>query len=283
MLRCKKIYFLVLLFSSVNIFSQNMSMPTMPTTSSISSPAMPSLSTPTLGEKFYTPGTKLKKSSPTINTTTETPELNTNTTQQTEAKNIISSRISAQDLSSLEDTGMFSTIYGLLDNKTTNQLQNHDEKILSQILTELNDLKEITKNQTNQNAAYKNIKQQNNNPKILRFYINGQNILNTCRTIFFSKKEKDGTFLLTGDRKFSIQNQSRDETFYFLFKPNQKNGTTTEYDVIPNLIQDSTNEQSLLFNFTKEEPLAATKTGNLISVKTKSSNFNVDLLLDIGE
>lgn len=282
MLRCKKSFFVILLFSSFNVFSQSISMPTMPTTSSISSPAMPSLSTPTLGGKFYTPGAKLKKAEPIQQGVTQNTEVTTNTTKQTNKTNDILSRISAQDLSSLEDTGMFNSIYGLLNNKSTNQLQIHDEQILSQILTELNELKEITKNQTNQNVSYKNINQQNS-PKILRFYINGQNILNTCRTIFFSKKEKDGTFLLTGDRKFSIQNKPRDETFYFLFKPNQTNGTTTEYDVIPNLIQDSTNEESILFNFTNEEPLAATKTGNLISVKTKASNFNVDLLLDIGE
>ena len=226
MLRCKKSFFVILLFSSFNVFSQSISMPTMPTTSSISSPAMPSLSTPTLGGKFYTPGAKLKKAEPIQQGVTQNTEVTTNTTKQTNKTNDILSRISAQDLSSLEDTGMFNSIYGLLNNKSTNQLQIHDEQILSQILTELNELKEITKNQTNQNVSYKNINQQNS-PKILRFYINGQNILNTCRTIFFSKKEKDGTFLLTGDRKFSIQNKPRDETFYFLFKPNQKNGTTT--------------------------------------------------------
>ena len=68
---------------------------------------MPSLSTPTLGGKFYTPGAKLKKAEPIQQDVTQNTEVTTNKTKQTNKTNDILSRISAQDLSSLEDTGMF--------------------------------------------------------------------------------------------------------------------------------------------------------------------------------
>ena len=37
------------------------------------------------------------------------------------------------------------------------------------------------------------------------------------------------------------------------------------------------------FNFTKEEPLAATKTGNLIVFNNLSNDFQIDILLDIDQ
>lgn len=277
---------LFLIFASSNLFSQSISMPEMPSSSSISSPAMPTLVSPTIGSNFYVPGAKIKNQTSVTKqqNITQNNVISKNSTEQTTLDKILSSRISAQDLTSLEDSGMFSSIYGLLNNSQSNQTQIPTEKMLNDILSELNELKEYTKKQELQNIhTEKNHSQNNTSPKILRFLVNGNNVLNTCRTIHFSKKEKDGTFLLTGDRKYSNNNITRDETFYFLFKPNKNNSSTTEYQVVPNIIQDSKNEQSILFNFTKEPNLIATKTGNLISVRNSADNMNIDLLLDIGE
>lgn len=283
---CKNFFLFVLIFASSNLFSQSISMPEMPSSSSISSPAMPTLVTPTIGSNFYVPGAKFqnKTSVTKQQTITQNNVISKDSTEQTTLDNILSSRISAQDLSSLENSGMFSSIYGLLNKSQINQKQIPTEKMLNDILSELNELKEYTKNQEYQNTHTEKYNSQNTkSPKILRFLVNGYNVLDTCRTIHFSKKEKDGTFLLTGDRKYYNNNITRDETFYFLFKPNTNNSSTTEYNVIPNIIQDSKNEKSILFNIANEENFIATKTGNLVSVKKSSDNINIDLLLDIGE
>ena len=52
------------------------------------------------------------------------------------------------------------------------------------------------------------------NPSILRFKINNYSIKDSVIQVFFSEPEPDGSFLLTGDRKYYLNNRGCTETFY---------------------------------------------------------------------
>ena len=57
--------------------------------------------------------------------------------------------------------------------------------------------------------------------RLLRFAVNGYNVLRTCRTVYISDVQDDGTFLVTGDRRYVSDVQTRSETFHILFKTKQ--------------------------------------------------------------
>lgn len=211
------------------------------------------------------------------------------------------SRLSASDIVFLSKSGLLDGIYELNDvNNYLNAnklnlntgLTNSNSEILQKILKNLEDLKNQQENlkkqaknielasslpQTNKDTTNKSTL-----PSIIRWSINGSDILAGCKTIYFSSKESDGTFLLTGDRKYIHNNETREETFYFLFRTNGNGGILANYNVEPKIIQDIKNEQSEIFKMTQKKDLIATKTGNLISLKCSTDDLTLDMLIDIG-
>ena len=119
-------------------------------------------------------------------------------------------------------------------------------------------------------------------PVILRFVINGYDILTSCKTVYFSRKETDGTFLLTADRKYLSDGKINSETFYFLFKADGRGGSEAGYNVVPQIMQAQENTNSLVYKLTKQNNLKAEKTGNLVSMRVNFEGLTADLLLDIG-
>ena len=303
---CKKIF----LFTSVfllyknSIYAQDsaISMPKMPSISSDIS--MPSISAPVMGSSFYKPGEiytgKQKNSSSTSAAKNENAGASTSSsistssslqTENTQAVNKIksallgstssllgTSSVTAADLTNFDSLGLLSNISGL----NTSTESTATDQMLTSILSEL---EEIKKNQTSpaKTTVVSNNAQNQDNAKILRFNINGTNVLNTIRTVYFSQKETDGTFLLTADRKYQNQNKTRDETFYILFKADGNCGTQKGYNVSTQVVQDFTNEYSYLYKLSKIDSLHADKTGNLVSVRVNNDDFKMDLLLDIGK
>ncbi len=285
-----------------------MSMPSvsMPTLSNSESPAMPRISAPVLGTRFYTPGFVGTNISNKENKLNSSENEKTSTQKEEEnAKNVKTSGsdsalkalnyLSADDVSYLGGNGLFGGIYGLLGNDVavSNQFakNNQNDVLLDSVMAELSELKEKTERNsqalkksnlplTNSGAAGENSKF---NPKILRFLVNGYNLKDTIRTVYFSKKENDGSFLLTGDRKYTSDGKSRDETFYLLFKADGNCGTSAGYFVEPQVIQDYKNEYSFLYQLSQKPKLKAEKTGNLVSLKYVSDGWNMDFLLDIGD
>ena len=118
-------------------------------------------------------------------------------------------------------------------------------------------------------------------PSILRFKINGYNIADSLTKVFFSDTEPDGSFLLTGDRRYFVNQQVRTETFYMLFKTIGSNGSTLTYRVQPTLVQDHKNENSYVYKLSGVKNLTAEKTGNLVVIHYSGDSVNADLLLDI--
>ncbi len=258
-------------------------------------PEMPSM--PTVGGGFYTPSFPSRVQSTKQSTSSET-SADKNETVLTESitpESVITSALSkgntltANDISSLYDSGLFgdiSTLYssGSLTNYATSTSTN---VLLQQVLNSLNDLK---KQQQNASAKEKNeldaVKTDSENfkkrePSILRFKINGYNISDSLTKVFFSDTEADGTFLLTADRKYFVNQQVRTETFYMLFKTVSSNGSTLTYKVQPSIVQDYKNDNSYVYKLSNVKNLTAEKTGNLVVLHYTSDSLNADLLLDI--
>ena len=120
------------------------------------------------------------------------------------------------------------------------------------------------------------------NPQILRFNINGTNIMDSLRTVWFSRQENDGSFLVTGDRKYYEGTKLREETFYLLFKADGNGGSDRGYNVEGKVMQDAQNQNSLLYRLAQISDLTADKTGNLISLSQNGENLKINLLIDSG-
>lgn len=281
---------IVLMWSSLNafVFAQSLDMPDMP--------EMPSM--PTVGGDFYTPSfptrlnnkTAKQPASETGKEKAETILTESITPESVLASNLTKGNIlTAYDISSLYDSGLFSNLSSL---DTTSNMSNYNTTsstnvLLQQVLNGLNDLK---KQQQNASAKEKNelnaVKADSENfkkrePSILRFKINGYNIADSLTKVFFSDTEPDGSFLLTGDRRYFVNQQVRTETFYMLFKTIGSNGSTLTYRVQPSLVQDHKNENSYIYKLSGVKNLTAEKTGNLVVIHYSGDSVNADLLLDI--
>lgn len=281
---------IVLMWSSFNafVFAQSLDMPDMP--------EMPSM--PTVGGDFYTPSFPTRLNNKNNKTTTTEPGKEKTETILTESitpESVLASNLTkgniltAYDISSLYDSGLFSNLSSL---DTTSNMSNYNTTsstnvLLQQVLNGLNDLK---KQQQNASAKEKNelnaVKADSENfkkraPSILRFKINGYNIADSLTKVFFSDTEPDGSFLLTGDRRYFVNQQVRTETFYMLFKTIGSNGSTLTYRVQPSLVQDHKNENSYVYKLSGVKNLTAEKTGNLVVIHYSGDSVNADLLLDI--
>ncbi|MCK9169087.1 MAG: hypothetical protein M0P01_01585 [Treponema sp.] len=278
-------------------------MPAMPSISSISSPAMPAISAPTIGSSFYTPGeisstkssagtTSSKQTPPEAKTTSQSLSAATdiNTSSLTPlGQNSLSSSVTASDLSLLDNAGLLSSFYSSLNTRPTTNAASTGT-LLTNILQQLDELKKENKSvisdpQTNKNTGVTNntaARNDSTTPGILRFRVNGYDILATCRTIYFSDRESNGSFLLTGDRKYVSNGNTHDETFYLLFKATGSAGVSTQYIVKPAVVQDYVNKYSFIYQLAQKNNLSATKTGNLITMRLNEPSYNMDLLIDIG-
>lgn len=281
---------LISLISISFIFAQSIDMPEMP-----EMPSMPSVS---LDGTFYTPTlpNQPKREQKQTNVEKEKTASETVLSDGNSTTDILSALLgtnsnylTANDISSLYDSGMFTDISSL---DSTSALTNYattssTNVLLQQVLNSLNELKkeqnkstpeakeELSTAQTD-SATFK--KRQ---PAILRFKINGYNIADSLTTVFFSDTEPDGTFLLTADRKYYANQRPLTETFYILFKAESASGSSVNYKVQPSIVQDVKNENSYVYKLAETKNLTAEKTGNLVVMHFADSGITVDLLLDI--
>lgn len=113
---------------------------------------------------------------------------------------------------------------------------------------------------------------------LLRFTVNGYNVLETCKTLYFSTPDKDGSFLCTGDREYTANGTLRKETFYMLFTSSGKN----TYEVAVRVLQDYLNEYSFVYQLAMKENLQAVKKGNLIYLIVDETLWKLDFLISLG-
>lgn len=189
-------------------------------------------------------------------------------------------QLTAWDIASLDGMGLVGSLSTLTNRKQN--LPTTDSALLAQILTELSELKaKVMADGQNRSETLLPSAEKSDKPHILRFNVNGTDILPTCRNIFVSSQETNGSFLITGDRKFFSDGAGKNETFYFYFRANgNKNGITT-YSVAPVLSQDSENAQSPLYKLTQKNSLTANRTGNFVTVRETDSDWNIDILISL--
>ncbi len=85
--------------------------------------------------------------------------------------------------------------------------------------------------------------------------------------------------MITGDRKYLSNNETRSETFYLLF--NKASDKT--YNVAVTVLQDRLNVYSFLYQLSGKEPLVATSIGNLVMLTVNEPEWKFDLLIDIAD
>lgn len=253
----------------------------------------------------------------TSSATASTTTASSNTKNQSQKNNasektssLALNQLTADDISSMNSLGILGSLSGLMGRGNTN-LQNQllssqntvtastvDSATLKQILAELSELKNKMSKEANdgktadgekvslndksfgQNTFATPIKKE---PKILRFSVNGYDLISTCKKIYFSELETDGTFLLTGDRKYMSESKVRSETFYFYFRANGTENGVTKYAVTPAVSQDYENEYSYLYQLTQKNNLTADRTGNLVTLRVNDGDWKMDLLISLDK
>lgn len=278
-------------------FSESMEMPEMPKMPVLSS--SPEVSMPSLNGTFYKPSIPKpvqQPKEPEDNQTSESLQTKQSILSDATTTNDIyttllnnSSILTADDISSLYDSGLFTNVSSLGTSALTGYSQDATTNLLlQQVLTNLNELKTEQKNTTvaekealiNTQADLQTFKKRE--PNILRFKINGYDIKDSLTTVFFSEPEADGTFLLTADRKYFADHKTRTETFYMLFKAVKDSGSYVSYEVQPSVVQDYKNENSFIYRLSELNDLEAEKTGNMVVLHC-SNGLNVDLLVNIDK
>lgn len=255
------------------------------------SPKMPSVSPPALGNGFYTPKNSsfYSGANPIANTEDSEKTQNTGTTKTSSPSEGVSDKktdilsdslsknlpeyLSAMEISNLSGTGIFNSISNLTGNYSS--YSGSDKILLTQILEQLQELnKKLSENQDSRQKVSDVCSK--NSSSILRFYVSQNDILPSCTTVFFSKPETDGSFLLTGDRKFSAGGKVFLETFYLFFKATGAENGSTKFTVTAELSPDN-NSFSVLKPLTNSSSLTAKKSGNLVSLKTDTINLLLSL------
>lgn len=274
---------------SVCGYSQSIEMPAMPD--------MPEMPTTSIGGSFYTPSFPSKMMNKKPSKKEEVSKTETLLSDGTSTNDVLASLLSnnstltATDISSLYDSGLFTDISSLnsassLSSYATSSTTNI---LLQQVLNSLNELKSEQKKATpaektileNTKADSETFKSRE--PSILRFKINGYDIADSLTKIFFSEPEADGTFLLTADRKYYANQKAMTETFYMLFKTVSSKGSTVSYKVQPTIVQDQKNDNSYVYKLMSVKDLTAEKTGNLVVIHYNGDNLTADMLMDIDK
>lgn len=300
MLLCKNHKFLicslVILLYTHSVFAQakpsgSVSMPEMPAMPEVSMPSMP-----TMDSSYYKPQLPGYNNQRNTNTQATTQNKTQSTTQNTAAATSPSvatsilkgnSGLSAMDITSLYEAGLFDDFSSLTGQNNNQSVSTN--VLLQQILTSLEELKIQANNASDLDKSnLKNTQKDSQNfkqrePAILRFKVNGYVITDSLTTVFFSSPEPDGSFLLTADRVYYLNQTERHETIYLLFKVSKHNGSTTIFSVVPTLMQDKENQNSFLYKLCMQSGLEAQKTGNLVAVHCTREGFSLDLLLDIDK
>ena len=261
--------------------------------SSISSPEMPVITSPSLGSGFYNPFAgrtgfyQGQKKDDRIGVASVEKKSESRKSDSAEIKKVLG-LVTASEISSLSSMG-------LLDLNGAGSIRGEGtQQALERVLAELNELKSsasiprevpvtivrnapVVASETLSSAAQKAAS------KILRFNVNNYDILETCRKVYISDIQNDGSFLVTGDRLYSSDGKNRSETFHILFKSSAAESGNSNYSAAASVTQDYLNEYSFLYQLSNMKGLSAVRTGNLVTMRTTDPAWKLDLLIDLGE
>ena len=278
-----KILALSLAIAGTNVFAQSISMPT------ISSPSMPTIDAPVIGSGYYRPGSYTGSQSSSSTATKKSTE---STGSEKKAEEIATAMmedilpsLTADDIQELNVNGVLETVLESQKKSTAPASTDSDEtdQLLRQVLSEMEEIKnqqaQVTKASSSASAAST---ARPSGSRVLRFKVNGYDILRTCRTLFISDVQSDGTFLITGDRRYQSDGSTRSETFHLLFKAASGAESLESYDAAALVTQDYLNENSFLYQMSQRDDMQASRTGNLVTLRTTDPKWKLELLIDLG-
>ena len=267
---------------------------------SVTAPSMPTVSSPTIGSGFYVP--TFQNQGLNVGKKKDSKSESNDGSEQAEEKKIevakkLPSTLTASEISALSSMGLLGNITGsaLPGSIYTTQTTSETKEILEKVLTEIEEIKKNTKelpaakpvtivasapvvsSNTLSSAAEKA------SSRILRFSVNNYDILKTCGKIYISDIQHDGSFLVTGDRRYMSDGKNRTETFHMLFKNSSGEHSAVNYNAATSVTQDYLNEYSFLYQLSKRPQLSAVRTGNLVTMRTNDQDWKMELLIDLGE
>ncbi len=288
--------FTVVLFP---LFAQGKGRGGSPTVSSPSSPSMPTITSPTIGGGYYMPGNGSNQAYTGRSYQQKSAEAQKKSAEQSKKnktdgkKTSELGKLTASDLISLSSSPLVGQLSNILGNTDIVPAEeNKTEELLQEVLSQIEEIKEQNSAvvQPVQTVAVQSVPVQTtvysgaNKPKtphLIRFSVNGYNILHTCRTIYISDVQNDGTFLVTGDRAYESDGKTRTETFHILFKTAAATNMQN-YSAAAAVTQDSVNQYSFLYQLADRQDLQALRTGNLVSMRTTDPEWKLELLIDLG-
>ncbi len=283
--------------------------------------SMPSVSSPTIGSGFYRPGTSIGstytgQSAEGSNEEASADSSDAQSAQENSSGGEVLLTLTASDIQHLSSSGLLdqleallgadgsspvtgaelSSMYSSSSNRTNRRLQ----QVLSQIeeLKKTLDQEEALAAETEGEEAEPKLSVQTmpvlkvaatnsslgtKQSHLIRFTVNGYDILKTCRTVYISDVQNDGTFLVTGDRKYLSDGKTRSETFHMLFTTTGAPGGLQNYTAAAAVTQDYLNEYSFLYQLAQRDNLQASRTGNLVTMRTTDPDWKLELLIDLGE
>ena len=277
-------------------FAQDITMPTMPT-----------ISSPTMGGSFYAPSQNMPYLRPAQTGTSEKKSTNNTQTENAAPKQEEkqASKLTASEIATMGNMGLLNGLNSVYSSRsylsgTIDVNEKETNNLLRQILTEMENIQEQNKEATDAaekeavsdtpaqnivtpNARPVSAKENAAHSRLLRFNVNGYDVLKTCRTVYISDMHSDGSFLVTGDRKYLSDGKVRNETFHVLFTTDKTKDNSSLYKAAAEVNQDYFNQYSFLYELSRRNDLTAFRTGNLVTMKTSDPQWKLDMLIDLGE
>lgn len=292
---------------------QTQTAPALPSMPTLTMPSMPTISAPTMSNGFYTPGARgqtapEKQDASSLQADSRNANAASPTQTVSETNSLLNplSALTASDIQALSNQGLLNAAFdtGMFAQSGTASQNGQTNALLQQVLSELEQLKQHNTALQEHEAVPKN-QQGTENPesdeapllqqsgvatpasrtsgsRMIRFSVNGYDILHTCRTIYISDVQSDGTFLVTGDRRYVSDGKTRSETFHLLFKRAENEAGVQNYTAAAAVTQDYMNEYSFLYQLSQRPELTALRTGNLVTMRTEDPNWKLEMLIDLG-
>lgn len=113
--------------------------------------------------------------------------------------------------------------------------------------------------------------------EIIRFSVNGYNLITKDFNYVSSILARDESFLLTGQRSSMSSGHISVETIYLLCKKTGLNA----YQLFVDVSQDVPNENSFIYQLSRKTPLKGTLTGDLLVFRVPDPAWNLNLVIRI--
>lgn len=310
--KCRHFFVAVVLFSAAACFSLY--------SEGVTSPSISTIQAPTLGSGFYMPNSSTNpayRGSSSIYKGVSSSEASGVSSSSEDDENELSlfdssdetkdflSTLTASDISLLSKKGLLDQLGSLLGTESSSltnadsisnlysvKTVNGSSDKLTNLIKQMEELKReqaeaelasvtssnVPVTETSVTAVLKKTPS-----RLLRFSVNGYDVLRTCRTVYISDVQNDGTFLVTGDRRYMSDGKARSETFHMLFTVSDQKTNGWGYNATTAVTQDEFNQYSFLYELSQRADIGATRTGNFVTMRTDDPDWRLELLIDLGD